>query len=198
MLRAEARAVNRRGSNLTADFAISHRRGTVMGIAPSEFEEAYEDEQTIRGAILTEPIRSLEPREPVCVRPKTSIRDAIEAMNDAGTGCVLVTQGERLVGILTERDVLKKVVGKFDLDNLVERFMTKHPETVGMDDGIAYALNKMHVGGYRHIPVVDKDGRPVGVVSVRDFVKFIVSLFPAAVLNVPPEPGLAARALDGG
>ena len=169
-----------------------------MGIAPSEFEDSYEDEQTIRGAILTEPIRGLEPREPVCVRPKTSVRDAIELMNDSGTGCVLVTQGERLVGILTERDVLKKVVGKFDLDNLVERFMTKNPETVGMDDGLAYALNKMHIGGYRHVPVVDKEGRPVGVVSVRDLVKFIVSLFPAAVLNVPPEPGLAARALDGG
>jgi CBS domain-containing protein len=169
-----------------------------MGIAASEFEEAYEDEQTIRGAILTEPIRGLEPREPVCVRPKTSIRDAIEAMNDAGVGCVLVTQADRLVGILTERDILKKVVGRFELDNLVERFMTKNPERVGMDDGIAYALHKMHVGGYRHIPVVDKDGRPAGVVSIRDIVKFIVSLFPAAVLNVPPEPNLAARALDGG
>lgn len=169
-----------------------------MGIAPSEFEEAYEDEQTIRGAILTEPIRGLEPREPTCVRPHTSIRDAIEAMNDARVGCVLVTQGDRLVGILTERDILKKVVGKFELDNQVERFMTKSVETVGMDDGIAYALHKMHVGGYRHIPVVDNEGCPVGVVSVRDLLKFIVSLFPAAVLNVPPEPRLAARALDGG
>jgi len=169
-----------------------------MGIAPSEFEDAYEDEQTIRGAILTEPIRGLGPREPVCVRPNTSVRDAIEVMNDSGTGCVLVTQGDRLVGILTERDVLKKVVGKFDLDNLVERFMTKNPETVGMDDGLAYALNKMHIGGYRHIPIVDNEGRPVGVVSVRDFVKFIVSVFPAGVLNVPPEPGLAARSLHGG
>jgi CBS domain-containing protein len=119
-------------------------------------------------------------------------------MNDARVGCVLVTQGDRLVGILTERDVLKKVVGKFELDNLVERFMTKNPETVRMDDGIAYALHKMHIGGYRHIPVIDNEGRPVGVISVRDLLKFIVSLFPAAVLNVPPEPGLAARALDGG
>jgi CBS domain-containing protein len=46
--------------------------------------------------------------------------------------------------------------------------------------------------------VVDNEGRPVGVVSVRDFVKFVVSLFPAGVLNVPPEPGLSARALHGG
>ena len=132
-------------------------------MAPSEFEDAYEDEQTIRGAILREPIRALEPREPICVRPETPMRDAIAAMNDAHVGYVLVTEGDRLVGILTERDVLKKVVGKLDLDSPVEPIMTKNPETVGMDDGIAYALNKMHVGGYRHIPVVDKEGRPVGV-----------------------------------
>ena len=169
-----------------------------MGIAPSEFEDAYEDEQTIRGAILTEPIRVLEPAVPICVRPETSMRDAIRAMNDAHVGCVLVTQGDRLVGILTERDVLKKVVGKLDLDLPVERVMTPDPETVAMDDGIAYALNKMHVGGYRHIPVLDKQGRPAGIVSVRDFVEFIVTLFPAGVLNVPPDAGLAAHELDGG
>ncbi len=169
-----------------------------MGMAPSEFEDAYEDEQTIRGAILTEPIRSLKPREPICVRPETSIRDAIAAMNDARVGCVLVTEGGRLVGILTERDILKKVVGKLDLDGPVEPIMTQNPETVGLDDGIAYALNKMHLGGYRHIPVVDRSGGPVGIVSVKDFVEFIVSLFPTGVLNVPPEPGLEARALHGG
>ncbi len=169
-----------------------------MGIAPSEFEDAYEDERTIRGAILTEPIRALEPHKPICVPPETTIRDAIAAMNEARVGYVLVTEGDRLVGILTERDILKKVIGKLDLDGSVEPIMTRNPETVRMDDGIAYALNKMHVGGYRHIPVVDREGRPVGIVSVKAFVEFIVSLFPTGVLNVPPEPGLEARGLHGG
>lgn len=169
-----------------------------MGIAPSEFEDAYEDVEKICGAILTEPIRGLEPHGPICVHPDAPLRDAIAAMNSARIGCVLVTQDDRLVGILTERDILKKVVGQLDLDSSVEQIMTSNPETVGMDDGIAYALHKMHVGGYRHIPVLDGQGRPVGVVSMRDFVKFIVALFPAAVLNVPPEPHLAARELHGG
>lgn len=169
-----------------------------MGIAASEFEDAYEDIERVCGAILREPIRGLEPHDPICVHPETPLRGAITAMNDARIGCALVMEGDRLVGILTERDILKKVVGQLDLDSPVERIMTQNPETVGMDDGIAYALNKMHVGGYRHIPVLDRQGRPVGVVSMRDFVKFIVSLFPAAVLNVPPEPGLAARELHGG
>ena len=173
-----------------------------MGIAASEFEDAYEDIdediEKISGAILTEPIRGLELRGPICVHRETTVRDATTAMNDARVGCVLVMEDEQLVGILTERDILKKVVGQLDLNSPVGRIMTSDPETVGMDDGIAYALNKMHIGGYRHIPVLDRQGRPMGVVSMRDVVKFIISLFPAAVLNVPPEPGLAARGLHGG
>ncbi len=175
-----------------------------MGIAASEFEDAYEDVEAdenvekISCSILTEPIGGLEFREPICVQSATAVRDATTAMNDAHVGCVLVMEGDRLIGIFTERDILKKVVGQLDLDSPVGEIMTPNPETVGMDDGIAYALNKMHIGGYRHIPVLDRQGRPVGVVSMRDVVRFIVSLFPAAVLNVPPEPGLAARGLHGG
>ncbi|MBZ0170067.1 Arabinose 5-phosphate isomerase KdsD [Candidatus Methylomirabilis lanthanidiphila] len=175
-----------------------------MGIAASEFEDAYEDVEAdedtekISCTILTEPIRGLEFREPICVQSDTAVRDAATAMNDARVGCVLVMEGDRLIGIFTERDILKKVVGRLDLDSPIGQAMTPNPETVGMDDGIAYALNKMHVGGYRHIPVLDRQGRPVGVVSIRDVVRFIVSLFPSAVLNVPPEPSLAARELDGG
>lgn len=169
-----------------------------MGIAASEFEDAYEDTERVDGAILMEPIRGLDPHDPICVHPGTSLRDAITAMNDAHVGCVLVTEGDRLVGILTERDILKKVAGHLDLDSPVERTMTPNPETVVMDDSIAHVLNKMHTGGYRHIPVLDGQGRPVGIVSMRDVVKFIVSLFPAVVLNEPPEPGLSARKLHGG
>jgi len=50
-------------------------------------------------------------------------------------------------------------------------------------------LNKMAVGGFRHVPVVDADGRPVFVVSVRDVVEFLVDFFPNDVLNLPPEYG---------
>ncbi|PWB79411.1 MAG: CBS domain-containing protein [Candidatus Methylomirabilota bacterium] len=175
-----------------------------MGIAASEFDEAYEDVEVEEDAeklccaIMTQPIRSLEIREPVCASPETAVRGVAETMNNARVGCVLVMEGERLIGIFTERDILKKVVGQLDLDSPIKTIMTPSPETVGIDDGIAYALNKMHIGGYRHIPVLDGQGRPVGVVSMRDIVKFIVSLFPAAVLNVPPEPGLTARGLHGG
>jgi CBS domain-containing protein len=63
---------------------------------------------------------------------------------------------------------------------------------------VAWALNKMHLGGFRHVPIVDAGGKPVGVVSVKNIVDFIVELFPAAVLNLPPDPSKEARVLDGG
>ena len=66
--------------------------------------------------------------------------------------------------------------------------MTADPETLRPEDRIAWALKLMHVGGYRHVPLTDETGRPVGVISVKDIVDFIVDLFPAPVLNLPPDP----------
>src|SRR3954447_23749436 len=66
--------------------------------------------------------------------------------------------------------------------------MTRDPESLRADDRIVWALNLMHVGGYRHVPLVDPQNRPVGVISVKDIVSFLVELFPAAVLNLPPDP----------
>ena len=56
------------------------------------------------------------------------------------------------------------------------------------ENKIALALNKMADGGFRHIPLVDGAGHPVGIVAMRDIVGFIVSLFPDAVLTAPPDP----------
>ena len=117
-------------------------------------------------------------------------------MNEHRIGCVLVVEAGRLVGIFTERDVLTKVVtaGR-DIDTTpVGEVMTRDPECLTLDDGIAYALNMMSVGGFRHIPLVDADGYPTGMVAMRDIVDYIVDLFPEEVLNLPPSPRTASRA----
>jgi CBS domain-containing protein len=95
-----------------------------------------------------------------------------------------------LVGIFTERDLLNRVAGKrLDWDAArVADYMTREPETLRPDDRIAWALHHMAVGGYRNVPLTDDRGRPVGLVSMKDIVDFIVDLFPAQVLNLPPDP----------
>jgi CBS domain-containing protein len=166
----------------------------------SEFDEAYDDEQRIRDSILDAPIRSLQLREPILVSASSSVRDAVQLMNDSHTGCVLVEEDGKLVGIFTERDVLTKVANDPDCRAArVSKVMTPDPETLEPDDGIVYALNKMSVGGYRHIPIVAADGTPVAVLSVRDIVNFLVELFPNHVLNLPPSPKNAiTESIDGG
>ena len=67
--------------------------------------------------------------------------------------------------------------------------MTPDPETLPVKSTVAYALNMMSVGGFRHIPVVDEEHRPAFVVSVRDVVEFLVAAFPREVLNLPTDLG---------
>jgi len=174
----------------------------------SEFDEAYEDdpsqhegaERRLGEAILTAPIRALDPQPAVSVPGSATIRDAIAAMLDHGIGAiVIVDDGGRVLGIFTERDVLRRVaLSGLDLGRPVADVMTPGPETLGMSDGIAFALNRMILGGFRHVPIVDDEGAPVAVLSLREVVAFIVSLLPSQVLNLPPEPNLEARSPDGG
>ena len=153
--------------------------------------ERVEQVRALGVAILSKPIRALSTlKRPVSVSPEASLRHAIDAMNASNVGCVLVERQGKLVGILTERDVLTKVVpAAIDLDRSdVASVMTSAPETLSLDDRVAYALNKMVVGGFRHIPLVDAAQRPVGVVAMRNVVEYMVDLFPSEVLNLPPEP----------
>jgi CBS domain-containing protein len=176
-----------------------------MGI--SEFDDAYEDdhsqrerqEQRLGEAILNAHIRALEPRPAASVKEGATIREAIQLMLEREAGAVLIERGGRAVGIFTERDVLRRVVSTgIDQSRSVSEVMTPDPETLGPDDGIAFALNRMIVRGFRNIPIVDEAGVPLAVLSLRDLAAFIVSLLPGRVLNLPPEPGLEARSKDGG
>jgi CBS domain-containing protein len=149
--------------------------------------------------MLREPIRRLEPRAPLALPPDGTVAEAVRLMREEGVGCVLAVESQRVVGILTERDVLMKV-GDADLGRPIGDLMTAQPEVLGLEDPIVYALNKMSVGGFRHVPLVDPEGRPVGVVSVRDIVDYIVDFFPNEVRTVPPDPsrGEAWRGREGG
>lgn len=173
----------------------------------SEFDDAYEDEpneyereeQELGEAILGATIRDLEPRPAAMVKPTVSIREAIQVMLDRNLGAVLVEHEGRAVGIFTERDVLRRVIRTgIDQDRPVEEVMTPDPETLSLDDGIAFALNRMAVGGYRNLPIVDEAGQPLAVLSQREVVAYIVSVLPSRVLNLPPVPNLEARSTDGG
>ena len=133
---------------------------------------------TVEHSLMNDPISLLMPREPVAVSDASSLGDAMKIMIDKHVGAVLVINADNhLVGILTERDFLTKIAGSDNFAALpVADFMTKSPETVTETDPLAFALGKMASGGYRHLPVVGDGGKPIGVISVRDFLRHITSL----------------------
>jgi len=167
-----------------------------MGV--SEFEEAWHAEvdagrkikeaRHLGESLLKETCVGLGVPEAVTVAPTDTIRKAIEVMVAHSVGCVLVVERDKLVGIFTERDVLKRIVWKgIAQDRPVSDVMTKDPTVLGPSDPAVLLLNRMVAGGYRHVPIVDAAGKPTGVVSVRHFVEWVVSHVRKEVLNLPPR-----------
>src|SRR5262245_3411979 len=135
-------------------------------------------QDAVESSVMTDPVRSLTPKDPVTIPDDASLGYALQRMVDEEIGALLVTDAAgKLVGILTERDYLTKVVGIIaDFAHLpLQTVMTRDPETVGVNDTLAFALHKMDVGGYRHLPVVEA-GKPVGIISVRDVIRHITRL----------------------
>jgi CBS domain-containing protein len=154
-------------------------------------EKRASDEARLEAAGLQRTIGELPTLQPaITCEPSATVRQAIEVMQRQRIGCILVVDQDRLVGVFTERDVLTKVAAQeVDIDHLrVDEIMTSDPEYLGIDNELVYALNQMSVSGYRHIPLVDHQGRPTGVVSMRDIIDYLASLFPQEVLNLPPSP----------
>jgi CBS domain-containing protein len=101
------------------------------------------------------------------VEPGEELRQAARRMVERRVGAALVLAGERLIGILTERDVLRAVAGGLREGALVSEWMTRDPETIEPTDDLEHATVLMLHGGFRHLPVVAA-GRLVGIVSIRD------------------------------
>jgi CBS domain-containing protein len=108
-------------------------------------------------------------------------------MREKKVGCVLVCEQRRIVGIFTERDLLRRVIAQgHDLQTPMFACMTPEPVTVHPKDSIGCAIKRMQKGGYRHLPVVI-DERPVGILSVKRIVHYVVEHFPTMVYNLPPH-----------
>jgi CBS domain-containing protein len=169
----------------------------VMGSTDREEDEVMYEESTrvfkrrLDDSFLSQPVSRIPARPAPRVTPDGLIEDSIKAMLETDTGCVVVLDPEsRLVGIFTERDLLKKIVGQGILPKRqpVKDFMTPNPESLRSFDTIGFALNKMAVGGYRHIPIVDSNRKPTSILSIKEIARFLVEFFPEDVLNLPERP----------
>lgn len=144
-------------------------RNLALPSPESEFEEH----------LMHDHLGDLGAREALVVAPGDPVALAIHAMRREGVDCVLVKDGDKIVGILSERDILLKAAGpKVDLNALAVRdIMTPDPVMLREEDTLAVALHKMSVGGFRHIPFVAEDRPPV-IVSIQDVFRHVSPFIP--------------------
>lgn len=135
-------------------------------VAATEFER-----------LLTQvPLSALAPRPCVTAAADTAIADVLRTMRDSREAGIVVTDpGGRVVGIFTERDALLKVAGRDLPDGPISTVMTADPVVLRADDSLAVAIQKMAVGGFRHVPIV-ADGRPVGIVTSHDVFRHVLRI----------------------
>lgn len=129
---------------------------------------------SVEQGLLTDRIESLAPKRPLTVGPEEPVGDVLKKMVAKSIGCVMIVEADKLLGIFSERDALMKlnVEAARLSDQPIASVMTANPITLAAKDKIAYALHKMNVGGYRHVPILTK-GQLTGVVSIRDILAYL-------------------------
>ncbi len=154
------------------------------GILSLEINEEYVDSinqepaQTteVQDSLTDDTLAMLAPHAPITIDASASLDKAIRQMNAHNIGCLLVTNdADELIGIFTERDVLMRVAGTVD-DMTVAKiadYMTVDPVTLTAELPIAQAVHEMSLHGFRHLPLVDANNRPEGIISFRDVVRHL-------------------------
>ena len=155
-------------------------------------------------SLVDESLQVLARREPVTVRPHTSLADCLTAIRRSGTGdSVFVVDADgRLAGVLTERDIFGRLVGgdvpPIDLSQPVETLMTTRPHHLHLEETVRDAIELMQTGRYRNVPLLDDDDTLQGVIRPQDVLKYLAEAFPEELLNLPPRPHQTMHRAEGG
>lgn len=136
----------------------------------------------------TETVEHCYPAKPCCANANDSIRAVLRSLRQARTGAAMVCERDKLVGIFTERDVLKLLAEGGNLDRPVATVMVQNPVTLRMVDTVGHAIALMSAGGFRRLPIVDKEGKVLGILKVSGILHYLVEHFPKVVYTLPPQP----------
>lgn len=131
----------------------------------------------LQSSFLCASVSVLNPVEPLSVSADTPIGVVGEKLKENKVGCTLVVDGEgALTGIISERDFILKIFSvEGAQQKAVSEFMTPEPVTVQNDDTIAYSLMLMSQGGFRHLPIVDQENVPTGIISVKEVIDYLAT-----------------------
>jgi CBS domain-containing protein len=167
------------------------------GHSPNPKREGYGTRMELARNLRVDSVSRLH-ASPWSVAPEQTVAEAVQLMRQHQVGCLLVCQGDDLVGIFTERDLLRRVLAAGrPLSLPIAECMTPKPVVVHPKESISTAIRRMEEGGYRHLPVVDSSGRPLGVLSVKRLVHYLAEHFPSTIYNQPPDPNVVPLQPEG-
>ncbi len=149
--------------------------------------------------LLEEKVTMLDLTEFTQVESGTSVLQTLEKMKAEKNNCVFVTRGAKLAGILTDRDVLRRVVDRPDLwERPVDEVMTHQPRAIQASQTAGEALRMMNEMHFRNTPVLNADGEIVGNLTFIGLIRYLADHFPEEVINLPPEPDQFGEERYGG
>jgi CBS domain-containing protein len=153
-----------------------------------------------KGISPSDPLSTLTQEKFIVLNEQATLRDAIDSMQKFHIGCILLEKNHKISGIFTERDIVQQIVGnRHNLEKeCVANYMTKSPDVLHFQDPIAFALNKMISGGYRHIPIVDKEEKPIGIITMQDIINHLGDYFFDDIVNLPHTPLRDQTQREGG
>jgi len=136
----------------------------------------------------TDTVEHASPSPAVCAAPEDSIRSVLSLLREAKTGVAVICRDEKLVGICTERDLVRVLSAEGNLGASVSTIMVREPVALTPKDSLATAISLMAGRGFRQVPVTDAGGRILGILSARDILHYLVEHFPKVVYTLPPAP----------
>lgn len=148
-----------------------------LGVSEAILAACQVEMGVLKSSFLCQSVSALGLTESLTVREQCSVEDVIKLLKSNKKGCVaIVNASNQVLGIFTERDCLLKVMlSSIDIKNTpISELMTRDPVLERPDTTMAYALNLMSVGGFRHLPIVDENNVIIAILSVKDLVDFIV------------------------
>jgi len=148
-------------------------------------------------SLESEGVGSAYPDQPLATAADDSVGNVMQLLRAQRTGAILICDGPKLVGIFTERDALKIMASGDSLTAPVREHMSTKPATIASTASVAEAIRVMAQGGYRHLPIVDCNDEPKGVLAVHGIVHYLVDHFPETVYNLPPDPKASQREREG-
>ncbi len=148
---------------------------------PSEFQDPLKDynapdyEDDFEQSLLEDTTAAIKPGPVTQVPPDTTIETAVKLMAKHNLAAIIITQNNKAVGIFSERDVLNRIATDYNdmKSKTIAEYMTPIPATIYESDPPAKALNTMATGHFRHVPVLNQDEKPVGIIGAQQATQYL-------------------------